>query len=95
MLENQENSKSKSDKGYHAVPPPYTGNFIPSKPDLTFMDEIVKSENMDVIIVVTPRNVKKVKSNHESADVNYIGQTTAEGATRKKELINSWLTLGT
>ncbi|GJX74666.1 putative ribonuclease H-like domain-containing protein [Tanacetum coccineum] len=42
MLENQEYNKSKSDKGYHAVPPPYTGNFIPFKPDLTFMDEIVK-----------------------------------------------------
>ncbi|GJX38700.1 hypothetical protein Tco_0252003 [Tanacetum coccineum] len=59
MLENQENNKSKSDKGYHAVPPPYTGNFIPSKPDLTFMDEIVESENMDVITVVTSSNVKK------------------------------------
>ncbi|GKF32071.1 hypothetical protein Tco_0101869, partial [Tanacetum coccineum] len=51
MLENQEYNKSKSDKGYHAVPPPYTGNFIPSKPDLMFMDEIVESENMDVITV--------------------------------------------
>ncbi|GKF14630.1 ribonuclease H-like domain-containing protein [Tanacetum coccineum] len=69
ILEYQENNKSKSDKGYHAVPPPYTGNFIPSKPDLTFMDEIVKSENVDVITVVTPSNVKKVESNHESADV--------------------------
>ncbi|GJX21266.1 hypothetical protein Tco_0223943 [Tanacetum coccineum] len=67
MLENQENNKSKSDKGYHAVPPPYTGNFIPFKPDLTFMNEIVESENMDVITVVTPSNVKKVESNHESA----------------------------
>ncbi|GKD98522.1 ribonuclease H-like domain-containing protein [Tanacetum coccineum] len=56
MLENQEYNKSKSDKGYHAVPPPYTGNFIPFKPDLTFMDEIVKSENMDVITIVTPSN---------------------------------------
>ncbi|GJT03371.1 ribonuclease H-like domain-containing protein [Tanacetum coccineum] len=56
MLENQENNKSKSDKGYHAVPPPYTGNFIPFKPDLTFMDEIVKSENIDVITIVTPSN---------------------------------------
>ncbi|GJW22002.1 ribonuclease H-like domain-containing protein [Tanacetum coccineum] len=64
MLENQEYNKSKSDKGYHAVPPPYTGNFIPSKPDLMFMDEIVKSKNIDVITVVTPSNVKKVKSNH-------------------------------
>ncbi|GKC37780.1 hypothetical protein Tco_1050164, partial [Tanacetum coccineum] len=69
MLENQECNKSKSDKGYHAVSPPYTGNFIPFKPDLTFMDEIVESENIDVITVVTPSNVKKVKSNHESANV--------------------------
>ncbi|GKB99887.1 putative ribonuclease H-like domain-containing protein [Tanacetum coccineum] len=68
MLENQEYNKSKSYKGYHSVPPPYTANFIPSKPDLMFMDEIVKSENMDVITVVTPSNVKKVESNHESAD---------------------------
>ncbi|GKD53807.1 ribonuclease H-like domain-containing protein [Tanacetum coccineum] len=68
MLENQENNKSKSDKGYHAVPSPFTGNFIPSKPDLTFMDEIVKSENMDVITVVTPSNIKKVETNHESTN---------------------------
>ncbi|GJW33824.1 putative ribonuclease H-like domain-containing protein [Tanacetum coccineum] len=66
MLENQENNKSKSDKGYHAVPPPFTGNFIPHKPDLTFMDEIVESENLDVTTVVTPSNVKTVESNHES-----------------------------
>ncbi|GJU02946.1 ribonuclease H-like domain-containing protein [Tanacetum coccineum] len=60
ILEYKENNKSKSDKGYHAVPPPYTGNFIPSKPDLMLMDEIVESENMDVITVVTPSNLKKV-----------------------------------
>ncbi|GKE53108.1 ribonuclease H-like domain-containing protein [Tanacetum coccineum] len=69
MLENQENNKSRSDKGYHAIPPPYTGNFIPFKPDLTFIDEIVKSGNIDVITIITPSNVKKVESNHESADV--------------------------
>ncbi|GJS40644.1 ribonuclease H-like domain-containing protein [Tanacetum coccineum] len=69
MLENQENNKSKSDKGYHAVPPPFTGNFIPRKPDLTFMDEIVESENMDVTTVVTPSNVNTVESNLESAGV--------------------------
>ncbi|GJR87631.1 ribonuclease H-like domain-containing protein [Tanacetum coccineum] len=44
MLENQEYNKSKSDKGYHAVPLPFTRNFIPFKPDLTFMDEIVEIE---------------------------------------------------
>ncbi|GKA96916.1 hypothetical protein Tco_0824810 [Tanacetum coccineum] len=38
------------------------GNFIPRKPDLTFMDEIVESENLDVTTVVTPSNDKKVKN---------------------------------
>ncbi|GJX25120.1 ribonuclease H-like domain-containing protein [Tanacetum coccineum] len=54
--------KSGSDKGYHAVPLPLTGNFIPRKPDLTFIDEIVKSKNMDVTTVVTPGNDKTVEN---------------------------------
>nr|GEU99298.1 hypothetical protein [Tanacetum cinerariifolium] len=37
--DSEENVMSRSDKGYHAVPPPYTGNYIPSKPDLMFIDE--------------------------------------------------------
>ncbi|GKE57048.1 hypothetical protein Tco_1496233, partial [Tanacetum coccineum] len=76
MLENQENNKSKSDKGYHAVPPPYTGNFIPFKLDLMFMDEIVESKNIDVITVVTPSNVNKVESNHEFANVKNVRPST-------------------
>ncbi|GJX03239.1 putative ribonuclease H-like domain-containing protein [Tanacetum coccineum] len=94
MLENQENNKSKSDKGYHAVPPPYTGNFIPFKPDLTFMDEIIKSENIDVITVVTPSNVKKVESNHESVDVKNNGDAVKPKIVRKNSfrppVIEDW-----
>ncbi|GKD52315.1 hypothetical protein Tco_1281291 [Tanacetum coccineum] len=83
MLENQEHNKSKSDKGYHAVPLPFTGNFIPRKPDLTFMDKIVESENMDVTTVVTPSNVKKVESNLESADVKSNGDALEPKTVRK------------
>ncbi|GJR56455.1 hypothetical protein Tco_1406976 [Tanacetum coccineum] len=83
MLENQECNKFKSDKGYHAVPPPYTGNFIPFKPDLMFIDEIVKRENMDVITIVTPSNVKKVESNHESANVKNNGDAVEPKIVRK------------
>ncbi|GKE75687.1 hypothetical protein Tco_1537728 [Tanacetum coccineum] len=83
MLENQEYYKSKSDKEYHAVPPPYLGNFIPYKPDLTFMNEIVKSENIDVITIVTPSNVKKVESNHKSADVINNGDAVEPKTVRK------------
>ncbi|GKA99715.1 putative ribonuclease H-like domain-containing protein, partial [Tanacetum coccineum] len=94
MLENQENNKSKSDKGYHAVPLPFTGNFIPFKPDLTFMDEIVESENMDVITIVTPSNSKKVESNHESAGVKSNGDAVEPKAVRKNSfrppVIKDW-----
>nr|GEX45144.1 hypothetical protein [Tanacetum cinerariifolium] len=31
-------------EGYHAVPPPYTGNFLPPKPDLVFNDDPNASE---------------------------------------------------
>ncbi|GJU06248.1 putative reverse transcriptase domain-containing protein [Tanacetum coccineum] len=43
-------------------PLPLTGNFIPRKPDLTFIDEIVESENLDVTTVVTPSNDKTVEN---------------------------------
>ncbi|GJV87658.1 hypothetical protein Tco_1531596 [Tanacetum coccineum] len=49
-------------QGYHSVPPPLIGNFILRKPDLTFMDEIVESENLDVTTVVTPSNYKTVEN---------------------------------
>ncbi|GKE75066.1 hypothetical protein Tco_1537107 [Tanacetum coccineum] len=94
MLENQENNKSRSDKGYHAVPLPFTGNFIPFKPDLTFMDEIFETENIDVIIVVTPSNVKKIKSNHESVDVKNNGDAVEPKTVRKNSfrppVIKDW-----
>ncbi|GKA25842.1 ribonuclease H-like domain-containing protein [Tanacetum coccineum] len=94
MLKNQENNKSKSDKGYHAVPPPYTGNFIPFKPDLIFMDEIVESENMDVTTIVTPSNVKTVESNHESAGVKSNGDAVEPKIVRKNSfrapVIKDW-----
>ncbi|GJZ78260.1 hypothetical protein Tco_0642932 [Tanacetum coccineum] len=54
--------KSGSDKGYHSVPSPLTGNFIPHKAYLTFINEIVESKNMDVTTVVTPSNVKTVEN---------------------------------
>ncbi|GJU33828.1 hypothetical protein Tco_1182182 [Tanacetum coccineum] len=34
--DNLVNDRFKKVEGYHAVPPPYTGNYIPSRPDLSF-----------------------------------------------------------
>nr|GEV06751.1 putative ribonuclease H-like domain-containing protein [Tanacetum cinerariifolium] len=39
-----ENDRYKTDEGYHVVPPPYTGTFMPLKPDLVFNDAPNASE---------------------------------------------------
>nr|GEV94799.1 putative reverse transcriptase domain-containing protein [Tanacetum cinerariifolium] len=73
ILKNQENVMSRSDKGYYAVPPPYTGNYIPPKHDLMFIDEHVESESVDVVSNVSSSTVKTVESKVESVDVKNKG----------------------
>ncbi|GJZ40675.1 hypothetical protein Tco_0587561 [Tanacetum coccineum] len=67
---------------------------MPHKPDLTFMDEIVKSENLDVTTVVTPSNVKTVESNLESAGVKNNGDAVEPKTVRKNSfrppVIEDW-----
>nr|GEX04412.1 putative ribonuclease H-like domain-containing protein [Tanacetum cinerariifolium] len=73
MIENQENAKSISDKGYHEVPPHYTENYIPPKPDLMFIDKQVESEYVDVVSNVSSSAVKTVESKVKSVDVKNKG----------------------
>ncbi|GKE32075.1 ribonuclease H-like domain-containing protein [Tanacetum coccineum] len=44
---NQVNDRFKKVEGYHAVPPPYTGNYMPLRPDLSFvgLDDSVYKTN--------------------------------------------------
>ncbi|GKE97031.1 hypothetical protein Tco_1581886, partial [Tanacetum coccineum] len=67
---------------------------MPRKPDLTFMDEIVKSENLDVTNVVTPSNVKTVESNLESVGVKNNGDAVEPKTVRKNSfrppVIEDW-----
>ncbi|GKC07074.1 ribonuclease H-like domain-containing protein, partial [Tanacetum coccineum] len=39
VFDSQVNDKYKIGEGYHVVPPPYTGNFMPPKPDLVLADK--------------------------------------------------------
>ncbi|GJU55361.1 hypothetical protein Tco_1229075 [Tanacetum coccineum] len=50
--------KFKKVEGYHAVPPPYTGNYMPSKPDLSFarLDDSVYNTNVSETITSVLRN---------------------------------------
>ncbi|GJV25636.1 hypothetical protein Tco_1378331 [Tanacetum coccineum] len=54
---NQVNDRFKKVEGYHAVPPPYTGNYMPSRPDLSFagLEDSVYKTNMSETISSVPR----------------------------------------
>nr|GEZ23720.1 hypothetical protein [Tanacetum cinerariifolium] len=44
--ENLENDRYKTGEWYHVVPPPYTGTFLPPKPDLVFTDDLTASKSV-------------------------------------------------
>ncbi|GJX85759.1 hypothetical protein Tco_0336533, partial [Tanacetum coccineum] len=62
------NDKYKTGEGYHAVPPPYTGNFIPPKPDLVLAnkDEYVFSKLVTSVPSVATSEVKTSESRPKS-----------------------------
>ncbi|GJZ21710.1 ribonuclease H-like domain-containing protein [Tanacetum coccineum] len=55
---NQVNDRFKKVEGYHAVPPPYTRNYMPSRPDLSFarLIDSVYNTNVSETITSVPRN---------------------------------------
>ncbi|GJY03698.1 hypothetical protein Tco_0369638 [Tanacetum coccineum] len=54
---NQVNDRFKKVEGYHVVPPPYTRNYMPSRPDLSFagLDDYVYKTNVSETISSVPR----------------------------------------
>nr|GEV11032.1 retrovirus-related Pol polyprotein from transposon TNT 1-94 [Tanacetum cinerariifolium] len=59
--DNQVNDRFKKDEGYHAVPPPYTRNYMPSRTDLSFNrldNSIFKSKVRE-----TTTSVLKIETN--------------------------------
>ncbi|GJW50401.1 hypothetical protein Tco_0091752 [Tanacetum coccineum] len=79
VFDSQVNDKYKTGEGYHAVPPPYTGNFMLHKSDLVLADEddYVFSESVTSVLVVATskaktselkpkESVKKVENNKQA-----------------------------
>nr|GEV50792.1 putative ribonuclease H-like domain-containing protein [Tanacetum cinerariifolium] len=63
----------KTGKRYHDVPPPYTGTFIPPKPDLVFHDAPTVNETVPTAFNVEPSTTKSTQdlcqSNRPSAPI--------------------------
>nr|GEU75780.1 ribonuclease H-like domain-containing protein [Tanacetum cinerariifolium] len=55
------NDRYKTCEGYHVVPPPYTGTFMPPKPDLVFHDAPPTSETVPNMVYVESSTNKTSK----------------------------------
>ncbi|GJU60585.1 ribonuclease H-like domain-containing protein [Tanacetum coccineum] len=68
VFDSQVNDRYKTSKGYHVVPPPYTGNFMPPKPDLVLADkdEYVFSESVTSVPAIATSEVKTSESKPKS-----------------------------
>ncbi|GJV13220.1 hypothetical protein Tco_1354761, partial [Tanacetum coccineum] len=90
LLKIQENNRYKTSEGYHAVPPPYTGNFMPPKYDLVLADEgeYVFNESVtsipDVVTSEAKTNVSKPKPVSEPLIEDWISDSEDENETEFK-----------
>nr|GEV87645.1 hypothetical protein [Tanacetum cinerariifolium] len=68
---NQENYRYKAGEGYYAVPPPYTGNFMPPRPDLSFArldDSVFKPAISETITSLHETKTIASKTSKESME---------------------------
>ncbi|GKC24475.1 hypothetical protein Tco_1026625, partial [Tanacetum coccineum] len=90
VFDSQENDRYKTSKGYHDVPPPYTGNFMPPKSDLVLADEdeYVFSELVTSIPDVATSEAKtsesKPKSVGEPLIEDWISNSEVENESESK-----------
>ncbi|GJW07943.1 putative ribonuclease H-like domain-containing protein [Tanacetum coccineum] len=68
VFDSQMNDKYKLGEGYHVVLPPYTGNFMPHKPDLVLAkeDAYVFSESVTSVPAIATSEVKTSESKPKS-----------------------------
>ncbi|GKB37178.1 hypothetical protein Tco_0882120 [Tanacetum coccineum] len=68
---NQVNDRFKKSEGYHAVPPPFTGNFKPARADLSFAglyDYVYKSKVSETITSVPNVETTVTKTSKDSLE---------------------------
>ncbi|GJY41563.1 putative ribonuclease H-like domain-containing protein [Tanacetum coccineum] len=89
----QENDRYKTSEGYHAVPPPYIGNFMPPKSNLVLADEEehIFSESITSVPAVVTSEVKtsesKTKFVSEPLIEDWISNSEDENKTEFKESV--------
>ncbi|GKB72320.1 putative ribonuclease H-like domain-containing protein, partial [Tanacetum coccineum] len=91
--DNPVNDRFKKVKGYHAVPPPYTRNYMPSRPDLSFagLDDSVYKTKVSETITTASKTSKdslgKPKTIRPSAPI--IKEWDTHSDNDKKPVLNN------
>ncbi|GJT07560.1 retrovirus-related pol polyprotein from transposon TNT 1-94 [Tanacetum coccineum] len=74
--------------GYNAVPPPYTGNFMPPKPDLSFigLDEFVNETAVENCKAMSSKEDPKVIRKNDGAPIieEWVSDSEEENVTQTK-----------
>ncbi|GJV24457.1 hypothetical protein Tco_1377152 [Tanacetum coccineum] len=88
VFDSQVNDKYKTSEGYHAVPPPYTGNFMPPTSNLVLADEdeYVVGESVTSVPDVATSEVNESKPKLISKPLieDYISDSEDENETESK-----------
>ncbi|GJR23013.1 hypothetical protein Tco_0971540 [Tanacetum coccineum] len=90
LLDSQIMDKCKTGLGYNAVPPPYTGNFMPPKPDLVypslddFVDESVNESVVEKPIVETNESKTDRKENGAPIIEDWVSEGEEEDVPKVK-----------
>nr|GEX70926.1 ribonuclease H-like domain-containing protein [Tanacetum cinerariifolium] len=89
---NPENDRYKTCEGYHVVPPPYTGTFLPPKPDLVFTDDPNASKEPSFVtssepVQSTRESVKKVEHHKQAANLRKNNQKFRDYDYYEKEMV--------
>nr|GFB22962.1 ribonuclease H-like domain-containing protein [Tanacetum cinerariifolium] len=79
-----ENDRYKTSKGYHVVPPLYTGTFMPPKPDLVFHDDPTASESVANVFNVES-NETKIESMPKQKEPSFV--LTSEHVKTPREYV--------
>nr|GEW76852.1 hypothetical protein [Tanacetum cinerariifolium] len=89
---NQATYTFKAGEGYHAVPLPYTGNFMPSRPDLSFAwldDFVFKSAICETITSVHETETSACKTSKVSVNTANQSSLRAAASTSTARYINT------
>nr|GEZ13530.1 hypothetical protein [Tanacetum cinerariifolium] len=90
VIDSQVNDRYKTGEWYHAIPPPYTGNLMPPKPNLILvdMDKYVVSESVTSVTAVATNKAKtsesKPKSVSEPIIEDWVSDSEDENETETK-----------